>query len=105
MFFWFHFFIQDQLKQARSLSSIAKNLGLSSSCLTSYLKLAPKKRQKTRDVKYPLYFKRSKSILRKKGSRLSHEEKEKLERMLWKDMEIKEAYFLKESFYEVLDAQ
>lgn len=39
-----HFFIQDQLKQVRSLASIAKDLGLSSSCLTSYLKLAPKKR-------------------------------------------------------------
>ncbi len=39
-----HFFIQDQLKQVRSLSSIAKDLGLSSSCLTSYLKLAPRRR-------------------------------------------------------------
>lgn len=205
-----HFFIQDQLKQVRSLSSIAKDLGLSSSCLTSYLKLAPKKcpnlprvlsmdefkgnaggdkyqcilvdpihhqvldilpsrrkkalmdyfssfpkeerrrvkyvvmdmshlfyavlkeffpqatfiadkfhfarqvfwalenvrktRQKTRDAKYRLYFKRSKSILRKKGSRLSPEEKEKLELMLWQDKEIKEAYLLKERFYDVLDA-
>ncbi|MBS4871599.1 MAG: transposase [Peptoniphilus sp. oral taxon 375] len=46
-----------------------------------------KSRQKTRDRKYCLYFKRSKSILRKKGSRLSPEEKEKLEIMLWQDKE------------------
>ena len=63
-----------------------------------------KTRQKARYAKYRLYFKRSKSILRKKGSRLSPEEKEKLELMLWQDKEIKEAYLLKESFYDVLDA-
>ena len=205
-----HFFIQEQLKQVRSLSSIAKDLGLSSSCLAGYLKLAPqarpglprvlsidefkgnaggdkyqcilvdpvhhkvldilpsrrkqsliqyfssfskaerrkvkfvvmdmshlfyavlkeffpqatfvadkfhfarqvfwalenvrKKRQKMRDTKYRLYFKRSKYLLRKKGCRLNPEEKEQLNTMLWYDQEIREAYLLKERFYAVLDA-
>lgn len=205
-----HFFIQEQLKQVRSISSIAKDLGLSSSCVAQYVALSPKgrpslprilsidefkgnaggdkyqcilvdpvhhqvldilpsrrkaslmdyfssfskkerqkvkyvvmdmshlffhvlkdffpkaifvadkfhfarqvfwalenvrkRRQKTRNSKYRLYFKRSKSLLRKKRSRLDTEEKERLETMLWYDQEIREAYLLKEQFYEVLDA-
>lgn len=58
-----------------------------------------KKIQRTLSSKYRLYFKRSKSLLSKPSYKLSKEERKEVDTMLWYDDEIREAYYLKESYY------
>lgn len=51
------------------------------------------------------YFKRSRWILLKRQGKLTEEEKQQLEIMLLQSEELRNAYLLKESFYEVMDSK
>lgn len=58
-----------------------------------------KNEQKSMPRSMRIYFKRSKSLLSKPQVKLTDEEKEKVITMIDKNERIREAYFLKESFY------
>jgi transposase len=63
-----------------------------------------KRCQQSMSVRLRKYYKRSKSLLRKRGDRLAPEEKEKVDLMLWYDPALRDAYLLKEAYYRFLDA-
>lgn len=63
-----------------------------------------KRCQQTMSKTLRRYYKRSKSLLRKKRDRLTPEEKQRVETMLWYDEALREAYLLKEAYYRFLDA-
>lgn len=58
-----------------------------------------KKRQKNMKSELRKYFKRSKRLLSKPSSKLSESERIQVDTMLWYDDEIRDAYYLKESYY------
>lgn len=63
-----------------------------------------KRIQKTYGKKYRLLFKHSKRLLIKRAEKLKDYEKERINSMMYISDELRFAYYLKESFYKVLDA-
>ena len=63
-----------------------------------------KRIQKTYGKKYRLLFKHSKRLLIKRAEKLKYYEKERINSMMYISDELRFAYYLKESFYKVLDA-
>ena len=64
-----------------------------------------KRIQKKCSKKYRLLFKHSKRLLYKRASKLKDYEKEQINAMLYLSDELRTAYYLKESFYKVVDAK
>lgn len=64
-----------------------------------------KRIQKSHGEHYRLLFKRSRYILIKRNYKLKDYEKERLNALLYASDELRGAYYLKELFYEVLDAK
>ena len=64
-----------------------------------------KRIQKKYSKKYRLLFKNSKRILTKRNSKLNEEQRSQVEALLYVSDELRTAYYLKESFYELLDCE
>ncbi len=64
-----------------------------------------KREQKRLGKKYRKLLKHSKRLLTKRGTKLTKDERERVEAMLYLSHELRQAYHLKERFYEVLDAK
>lgn len=60
-----------------------------------------KKVQKSMNPELRKYFKRSKSLLSKPAFKLSKEDKIKVDTMLWYNEELREAYLIKENYYNI----
>ena len=60
-----------------------------------------KRRQKKMNKDLRIYFKRSKSLLKKPYNSLNSEEKIQVDTMLWYDDEIRQAYNIKENYYSI----
>lgn len=64
-----------------------------------------KRIQKRYGKEYRLMFKNSKRILTKRQSKLKPEQKERVDALLYVNDELRKAYYLKESFYAILDCR
>ena len=64
-----------------------------------------KRIQKRYGKEYRLMFKNSKRILTKRQSKLKPEQKERVDALLYVNDELRKAYYLKESFYAILDCK
>ncbi len=64
-----------------------------------------KREQKRLGKKYRKLLKHSKRLLTKRVTKLTKDERERVEAMLYLSHELRQAYHLKERFYEVLDAK
>ena len=64
-----------------------------------------KRIQKRYGKEYRLMFKNSKRILTKRQSKLKPEQQERVDALLYVNDELRKAYYLKESFYAILDCK
>lgn len=106
-----HFFVSDMWKPYTDLSAIYFKNAVPLIDKYHYIRQIiwaferiRKKIQKQYGKEYRLLFKHSKRILTMRKSKLKPEQLEQVEQLLYLNDDIREAYYLKEEFYKILDS-
>lgn len=74
-------------------------------CVWAFEAVRKREQKRLGGKKYRKLLKHSKKLLTKRGTKLTTDERELVEAMLYLSHELRQAYHLKERFYEVLDAK